>query len=1170
MHPSGEAAWPESLRPLYEGVAATPDAEAVAASVQRAESFAQWVSGASLEERNQAQLAAWARLAQGERGLAELMFLVGSCGELLWPYAVAPSGLLERLLSRQAAMLSALRAAGEMEVATRLLRETEATVSSVLTRIVKRHPDSLGALVGRVPCTFNGSVLRFMESVELDLKRVMATGAKAIGMLEQLRALLPATAEGGRDKLAEFIRSRASRIPWAEASEILAERLFSLATAPEGRGGMRGFLACYPNGRKEPEWCERAGVLLARTLEVGGSPAVVENLCELLGRFDAPPVDGLRGALGALVGSEFEASADLGPARFVVDHCLATLRKGEPGLVLTLVWLEERLFRASVRKGLTDAFERRKRIRTKLEPLAPAFAQLCWLAEECAELWPRLKAEARPGMDELAAWRDEVAERVGRKPMLRKAAIEFFLWCAPDAASSEAELTVLSLVRTETDRRQIRKLKDHPSSRVRLRVRTLQRWFQGAGKEVPQAAPTGAVAPASITEALRHLHQTRAVPMGGRTWLKDRDLEELAHGAVARVEADFSMRYPELFREDTVELVGTLLEGLREEMGRVKADLFSLLAQGQPPPLDFELTVRRGRGAEPEAEPAVATDQGDLFGVAAASADAAPVDGDGAGVGTETGEHWGLEQGAVDSAQTGDAWVRLDMGFSSVTSIDESVAGDASLDDEASERFDDGGPSQESSGPADTGDSMGSALDGGAVTSATDGSSLAATGETTEVASERQEELPEPFASPRELAGEGHPPKQEVHSQLLEDRTHEVGEDNPRHPALSGAVVPEGNEEPPQFHVPTGGPPSEMGLQETTAHKLSHAHADALTGVAAEGSEEPSRLIAPTDGLVAEGVLPVSAHNVVTAASVDSSPEGDEGTRQRITATDASSAGTVSREAEEVLPTPVHESPSSTMDGRDEAPEVLASAADSVGNEGSLDAAEVPPASVEAGPPIASEEPAVDDGEVLPPLFAPTNSSGADARLPDEEPVDATPAPTPARSKRGKGRGSRRRGSAHSVSGTEVAFILDANVDGFVRTERVSLVHVVKLVQRGEGQWEPHFRIGREHIDTMLARTESAFCLFLVPPVPRAECWLLPARLVRELMETQRSLTSVPRDAVARAARSFSQWWLGDFASLWTGDTRPSLLAHASSHAPDAPDFVVRWSLHSGERPGRT
>ncbi|WP_164018715.1 hypothetical protein [Pyxidicoccus trucidator] len=767
MQPSGEAGWPESLRPLYEGVTGTPATEAVAASAQWRESFAQWVRGASLEERTLAQVAAWTRLDSGARAPGELLFLLSSCGELLWPYAAPPVGLLQRLLWRQESVLGALQEAGESEGAERVLRETDAIVSTVLTRYLKRHPESLLALVGDTACTFDGRALRFQGTVEVDLKQVLGPGAKSIGLLEQLRALLPTTPEEGRDRLADFIRSRAARIPWREASEVLAERLFSLATSPEGRSGMSGFLACYPSGRREPDWCARAGMLLSRTLEVGGPPTVVENLCELLARFDAPPVDGLRGALGALVGGDFESSSDLGPVRFVLDHCHATLRKGEPGLVLALLWLEERLFRAAVRRGLADAFERRSRVRVKLKPWAPEFDNLCWLAEECAELWPRFGAGGvRPGMDELAAWRQEIAARMGRKPVLRKAAIEFFLWCAPEAASSEAELTVLALVRTETDRRQVRKLKEHPSSRVRFRVRTLQTWLQGTGKggAAPSGEPSGSVGPSSLTEALRHLHVTRAVPLGGRTWLRDRDLEELLFGAVARVESDFVTRYPERFREDTAELVAGLLEGLRAELERVKADLSTLLAQGQAAPLELGFTVRRTR-------------------------------------------------------------------------------------------------------------------------------------------------------------------------------------------------------------------------------------------------------------------------------------------------------------------------------------------------------------------------PAVDDLGV-----------GEDA-VPSQE---APPAPRP--------------------PGVEVAFVLKVNVDGFIRTERVAFVQVVKLEQRGEGQWLPTFRLGREHLDALLLRTDAAFCLFLAPPFPRAECWMVPARLVRGMTETQRSLSGVPREGVQRVARSLAQWLVGEFMGLWAGDERPEALARARAEQ-EGPDFVVEWVL---------
>jgi hypothetical protein len=848
--PSAETGWPESLRSLYEGVTGTPPAEALSASAQWRESFAQWVRGASLEERTRAGSAAWARLDAGERTPAELLFLLSSCGELLWPYEAPPSGLLRRLRWRQESVLGALQEAGDAEGAARVRKETDAVVSTVLTRYLKRHPESLLSLVGDTPCTFDGRALRFEHSVEVDLKQVLGPGAKSIGLLEQLRALLPTTPEEGRTRLAEFIRTRAARIPWREASEVLAERLFTLATSPEGRSGMSGFLACYPSGRREPDWCARAGLLLSRTLEVGGPPEVVENLCELLARFDAPPVDGLRGALGALVGGDFESAANLEPVRFVLDHCHATLRKGEPGLVLALLWLEERLFRAAVRRGLPDAFERRSRVRVKLKPWAPEFDHLGWLAEECAELWPRFGAGGvRPGMDELAAWRQEVAARMGRKPVLRKAAIEFFLWCAPDAASSEAELTVLALVRTETDKRLVRKLKEHPSSRVRFRVRTLQAWLQGTGKGGAASAvvPSGSPGPSTLTEALRHLHVTRAVPLGGRTWLRDRDLEELLFGAVSRVEAEFATRYPERFREDTAELVSDLLEGLRVELERVKADLSAMLAQGQSAPLELGFTVRRMRPAPDE----------------------------------------------------------------------ETVA----IED----------------------------------------------------------------AAPPSLAD-----------------------------AEGGAVAP----------------------------------------------LEPELEAAP-----------VTASDLATA-------------------------------------------PAAKMDA--DVPAV-------VGGEESA-------ASVGAAASPQSEH-----VEVKTPAIAAPRGGVRAAR---EATSPSVPRPP----------------------GVEVAFILKVNVDGFLRTERVAFVQVVKLEQRGEGQWLPAFRLGREHLDALLLRTDAAFCLFLTPPFPRAECWMVPARLARGLTESHRSLSGVPRDGVQRVARSLSQWLVGELLGLWSGDERPEVLARARAEQ-GGPDFIVEWVL---------
>jgi hypothetical protein len=138
----------------------------------------------------------------------------------------------------------------------------------------------------------------------------------------------------------------------------------------------------------------------------------------------------------------------------------------------------------------------------------------------------------------------------------------------------------------------------------------------------------------------------------------------------------------------------------------------------------------------------------------------------------------------------------------------------------------------------------------------------------------------------------------------------------------------------------------------------------------------------------------------------------------------------------------------------------------------------------------------------------------------------------------------------------EVAFVLKVDVEGFVRAERVALVQVVKLEQRGEGQWMPSFRLGREQVDALLLRTDAAYCLFLAPPFPRAECWMAPARMVRGMMEAQRSLSGVARDGVQRVARSLSHWLVADLLSLWTGDERPELLEQSRAA------FVVELSLH--------
>ena len=750
---SGNDKWPDSLQALYEQVAGASPEAVLASRPQWSEQLAQWVRAATLDERETAQVAAWSRLDSGTRSPGELLFLLAHCGELLWPYSEPPPELLQRLTSRQEQLVQVLKGEGQGEAVEPLVRQMDAELSKVLLRYLKRHPEGLVELVRGVRCSCDGRVLRFNDTVELELKTLLGSEKRAIGRLDQLRALLPHLREG-RDKLVGFIRERAAKLPWRECRDLLEEKLFLLVASPEAQGELRAFLGCYANGRKEARWCNRASLLLAGNLEGQGPLAVMENLCELLAYFEAP-VEGLRGLLHALVAS-IHAEKDLARHRLVADTCWERLKpEAEPGLALVLLWLEERIFRVALRQGSAEAFERRNRAHERVRVL-PVADTLYWLAEECADLWPRVDSERRPGADELAAWRQDVVRRLAKKPVLRKAAIEFFLWCAPDAAASEAELVTLSLVKTSTDRRTLRRLGEHPSARVRFRVRAINAWL-AAG---PEAAPEPA-RPATLTGALSHLRASGTMGLGGgRTWLRDRDLEELLLGAFSRVERDFSARYPEHFREDEALLLTRLLEDLKHEVDSIRSDLSILLSRGQPVPLELDLQYRRTR---------------------------APVEG-------------------------------------------------------------------------------------------------------------------------------------------------EPGPERPR------------------------------------------------------------------------------------------------------------------------------------------------------------------------------------------------------------------------------------------PAGVELAFLLTVDVDSFLTTKRAVLVQARKLEQRGEGQWAPNLRLAREQVDGLLGQSESSFCLFLVPPSLRAECWMVPARLVRGLMEAQGSLSTLSREGAQRVARSLAQWMTYDLLGLWTGDDRPAVLERAEARAEGGPDFVVELSVRKSAR----
>ncbi|EAU67973.1 hypothetical protein [Stigmatella aurantiaca] len=272
----GNDTWPESLQALYEQVVAAPREAVLSARTQWAEQLGAWVQRASLDEREMARVATWARLEAGPRSAGELVFLLSHCGELLWPYSEAPDQLLQRLLSRQVQLFQGLKTGDPDEGLAPLARQVSAELSKVVLRYLKRHPEALLSLVGGVGCTFDGRVLRFQEAVEVDLKVFLGPEKRLTGRLDQLRMLLPHLREG-RYKLMAFIRERAAKLPWRECRDILEEKLFQVVTAPDSRGELRGFLGCYAKGKGEARWCTRASLLLSRNLEEGGPLAVAET-----------------------------------------------------------------------------------------------------------------------------------------------------------------------------------------------------------------------------------------------------------------------------------------------------------------------------------------------------------------------------------------------------------------------------------------------------------------------------------------------------------------------------------------------------------------------------------------------------------------------------------------------------------------------------------------------------------------------------------------------------------------------------------------------------------------------------------------------------------------------------------------------------------------------------
>jgi len=159
-------------------------------------------------------------------------------------------------------------------------------------------------------------------------------------------------------------------------------------------------------------------------------------------------------------------------------------------------------------------------------------------------------------------------------------------------------------------------------------------------------------------------------------------------------------------------------------------------------------------------------------------------------------------------------------------------------------------------------------------------------------------------------------------------------------------------------------------------------------------------------------------------------------------------------------------------------------------------------------------------------------------------------------------------GIGSDTFGVDIAFVVRIEVGGVCEFERATFVQCKKLEGEDvDGEWKPSFRINPKQLNDLICQTESSFYLYLVPAFIREECWIVPARLVRNLMEIGQRKTVLSRLYANRAARSLAHWITFDLIGLWIGDERAELLKMAKGDHPGRrPRFMVSITIRTGRK----
>jgi hypothetical protein len=611
---------PEGIRQLLEEVEQTPLPDAIAKRASWKACVNTWVQKAESKDVNQL----WAFLWDSFDTISEkpedthtglLLFLLGCCRLIYADRFVFknPRNVLSPLLSCAKVATSALDKI-DTDESRAAKEEVISAVSMAIQKNARNHARYLTDVVGTQRWRFDGSRMVFEDLAELRLEEIVSCLYDIEGF-DQLRKLLdsaedPPSWEALLSFVHQIIRSK-----WHDIGPQLREkwlRLMGSYSPPDE--DPKAILYFYAPARQDQEWFRMAIEGLEDILSKGKKIANFERdrlnrWCACLQIFEKPHCDGGRALLEILTNIKPDKE-NFEVFELLLDHGWKTWEHSDIALLLCLIWHEHRLWQEQREnhRWTEGATERWKHASSRARSV-PCGDLLLWLVERLDELpserYYTWRYQNFFGPDERAAWRAEIMDRLHSKADLRRAASEFLLWCASGQAADDAELVVLNLLRTKKDRVYIRSLYTHVSRMVQLRARAIEALIEG--RKDPALLNAATIEQRPLSETISHLRWVVGSAYEGRTWIRDRTVEDLIYGTITRVERTFCTEYPAQWSYEEPTLVTRLLTHLENEFRSMHNVLKDAVKHGLGSPVDIEWKYREIMRRE-EGEPGIGTE----------------------------------------------------------------------------------------------------------------------------------------------------------------------------------------------------------------------------------------------------------------------------------------------------------------------------------------------------------------------------------------------------------------------------------------------------------------------------------------------------------------------------------------------------------------------------------